>query len=70
MHDHNDYFISLNMLFYIINITAEVEYEKKLPYLDILGRRTESNFEYSVYRKPTNKNALIYFFSLQYIKIK
>ena len=46
----------------------EVEFEQKLTLLDILVRRTESNFEYSVYRKPTNENALLHFLFFYDIK--
>ena len=50
-----------------IKFTIEVECEHKLPFLDTLVRRTESSFEYSVYRKPINKNGL-HFFSFHAIK--
>ena len=51
-----------------MKFTVEVECEQELLFVDILVRRTESNFEYSVYRKPTNKNALLHFFSFHEIK--
>ena len=38
--------------------------------MDILVRRTESNFELSVYHKPTNKNALLHIFFFHEVKIK
>ena len=38
--------------------------------MDILVNRTESNFEYSVYRKPTNANALLHYFTFHDVKIK
>ena len=69
-HDHNDFLISLNILSDSIKFTDEVESERKLPFLDILVRRTECNFKYSVYCKPTNKNALLHFFSFHDIKMK
>ena len=53
-----------------IKFTVEVECERKLPFLDILLRRTESNFEYSVCRKLSNNNAPPHFFSFHHIKIK
>ena len=41
-----------------IKFTVEVECEQELPFLDILARRIGFNLECSIYRKPTNKNAL------------
>ena len=69
-HDPNDFLASLNLIYNSIKFTVEEESEQKLPFLDILVHRTESNFQYSVYRKPTNKNALLHYFSFHDIKIK
>ena len=44
-HDLNDYLISLNMLSDSIKFTIQLECEQNIPFLDILVRRTESNFE-------------------------
>ena len=66
--NHDDYLMSLNKL--SDSIKFRVECKRKLPLLDILVRRTESNFEYSVYRKPTTKNALLHFFYFHEIKKK
>ena len=49
--------------------TVEVECQQKLPFLYFLVCLTESNFEYSIHRKPTNENALLPFFSFHDIKI-
>ena len=57
------------MLSGFIEFTVEVECKQKLPFLNILVRCTESNIEYSVERKPTNKNDLLHFFSFNDIKI-
>ena len=62
-HDHDDFLISLNMLYGSIKFTVEVEYMQNLPFLDIIVHLTGSNFEYSVYRKSINKNVLLHFFS-------
>ena len=43
-HDYDDYLRSLNMISDSIKFIVEVESEQKLPFLDILVRRTESNF--------------------------
>ena len=59
-HNHNEYLV-LHTLSDFNKFSSE--FEQKLPFLDVLVCRTESNFEYSVCRKPTNKNALLHFFS-------
>ena len=58
------------MLSDFIKFTVDVECEQKLPFLVILVRRTESNFEYSVYCNPTNKNDLLHFFLFPLCKNK
>ena len=61
------------MITMTIKFTIKVECEQKLPFLDTLVRRTDFNFEYSIYRKPTNINALLYFFLCSWcydVKIK
>ena len=55
---------------YALWLTVGVEYEHKFPFLNLLVRRTEYNFEYCVYRKPVNKNALLHFFASHDIKTK
>ena len=57
---------------YLTNkFTVEVEYEQKLPFFNILVRRTDSNqLQIRVYRKPTNKSALFHILSFHDIKIK
>ena len=67
-HDHIDFLVSLNLHSDSIILTVEEECEQKLPVLDILVHCTESIFEYSVYRKNTNKNALLHYFSFHDIK--
>ena len=61
--------IILYLLICCLTNKFTVEYEQKLPFLDILVRCTGSYFEYSFYRKPTNINALFHFFSFHDVKI-
>ena len=57
-------------LFFVVEVNiVEVEYEQKYLFLDILVSRTESIFEYSIYRKRTNKNALPHFFCFHDTKV-
>ena len=53
-----------------INFTFETEYNHRLPFLDILIHKDETGFSYNVYRKPTNQNDYIHFFSHHSNKIK
>ena len=46
-----------------IQFTCEQEQDGKLPFLDTLIWNRESRLMFSVYRKPTNKNDFIHFYS-------
>ena len=46
-----------------IQFTVEEEVDKKLPFLDVLIHRTESEARFSVYRKQTNKDDYIHYMS-------
>ena len=46
-----------------IQFTLEEEKQNVLPFLDVLIHRCSSGLRFSVYRKPTNKDDLIHYFS-------
>ena len=53
-----------------INFTYEKEYNNTIPFLDILLIRSQNNLTFQVYRKPTNKNDYIHFYSHHNNKVK
>ena len=61
---------NLNKIEPTINFTSEIEKNNSLPFLDILLHKANSKLQFSVYRKPTNKDDLINFHSHHHIKIK
>ena len=63
-HLNVDEFLNqLNNLVPSIKFTLETESNKTLPFLDILIHREDSQFKYSIYRKPTNTLSYIHFYS-------
>ena len=46
-----------------IQLTVEEEREGKLPFLDMVIRRFLQGLKFSVYRKPTNKDDFVHYFS-------
>lgn len=60
----------LNEVELSIQFTIEHEVEEKLPFLDTLLIRDGNDLKFKVYRKPTNKDDLINFYSHHNIKIK
>ena len=58
--DVDDFLVTLKRLHPALKFTFEKVHDGKLPFLDILVKRTELGFETSVYRKRT--------FSGQYIR--
>ena len=62
--------LQINSLRPSIQFTLERECDRILPFLDVLIHRHGPNFEFSVYRKPTNTNSLIHRFSYHDISIK
>merc|ERR1711942_318289 len=53
-----------------IKFTFELENNNSLPFLDILIHKHDTGLLYSVYRKPTNKDDFIHFFSHHNSRIK
>ena len=46
-----------------IKFTLETERDNRLPFLDVLILREDSGYRFTVYRKPTNKDNYIHFYS-------
>ena len=61
--DENSFLTGLNTLVPSIKFSLEVEIENKLPFLDVLVLRQERHFKFNVYRKPTNVNSYIHYYS-------
>ena len=53
-----------------IQFTVEHEVENKLPFLDTLIWRQSDGAKFSVYRKPTNKDDVIHYFSAHSDRVK
>ena len=53
-----------------IQFTAEEEDNHKLAFLDVLIHRDPNSLRFSVYRKPTNKDDLIHFYSAHSTRVK
>ena len=60
----------LNNVEHSINFTNEKEANNTVPFLDILLIKSENNLTFKVFRKPSNKNNNIHFYSHQNNKIK
>ena len=44
-----------------LQFTLEIEFENKLPFLDVLIIRNANNFDFTIYRKPTQNNRYLHF---------
>ena len=53
-----------------IQFTYEVEKDGTLPFLDVVIRKSEHELKFSVYRKPTNKDDFIHYFSAHSMRTK
>ena len=53
----------LNSVHPKIQLTVEEERDERLPFLDTIITRTDTGPVFNVYRKPTNKNDFVHFFS-------
>ena len=60
----------LNSVEASIQFTVEEEQDSKLAFLDVLIHRLPTGLHYSVYRKPTNKDDLIHYFSAHSDRVK
>ena len=46
-----------------LKFTIELEEDNKLPFLDVLLLKNENSLNFKIYRKPTNNNRFLSFFS-------
>lgn len=60
----------LNSLVPSIEFTVEIEENCTLAFLDVLIHRQDKKFKFSIYRKPTNLNAYIHYYSSHSDKVK
>jgi hypothetical protein len=60
----------LNSVHEKIQFTVEEEEDQKLPFLDTLIHRGDEDLRFSVYRKPTNKDDYIHYYSAHSNKTK
>ena len=60
----------LNSIETAIQFTVEEEQGSKPPVLDVLIHRHSGGLKYAVYRKPTNKEDLIHYFSAHSDRVK
>ena len=60
----------LNNLYPTLKFTFEWEVEHKIPFLDVMIHNLETNLSFSVYRKPTNSEGYMHFFSYSALYIK
>lgn len=68
--DVNDILRRLNEVEPAIQLTVEEERDGTLPFLDVIIRRSSHDLKYSVYRKPTNKDDFVHYFSAHGHKTK
>ena len=53
----------LNDIHPTIQFTLEMETDNRLPFLDVMIIRHDSQFQFTVYRKPTDRNNYIHYYS-------
>ena len=68
--DHAQFLTQLNSLVPSIKFSVELENNCKLPFLDVLIHKTIPNLQFQVYRKPTNINSFVHFYSGHSLSIK
>ena len=68
--DLNDKLEKLNAVEENIQFTLESESEGKLPFLDILIIKRDDDVSYKVYRKETNREDYIHYFSAHSVRVK
>ena len=60
----------LNAVNTSIQFTVEEEHDTKIAFLDVRIHRRPDDLQFSVYRKPTNKDDLIHYFSAHSARVK
>ena len=68
--DVSDFLTSLNNLVPSIKFTMEEELNSSLPFLDVQIHRIDRKFKFSIYRKPTNIQAYVHYYSAHSKKVK
>jgi len=68
--DVNDYLNFLNNIYPSLKFTVEFENDNKIPFLDILIHNCKTEIKFSVYRKPTNSESYLHFYSFNALDIK
>lgn len=68
--DLPDFLAFINSFFPSLKFTIEMEKDKTIPFLDILIERLGNSFKFRVYRKPSNSNSYLHFFSYHTFTIK
>ena len=53
-----------------LKFTTELEEDNKLPFLNVLLLKNENNLDFKIYRKPTNNNRFLSFFSSHASQVK
>ena len=53
-----------------LKFTIELEKDNKLPFLDFLLLKNENSLDFKIYRKPTNNNRFLSFFSVHTRQVK
>ena len=66
----NDYLTFLNNIYPSLKFTVEFENDNKIPFLDVLIHNCKTKIEFSVYRKPTNSESYLHFYSYNALDIK
>ena len=69
-NDFDSFFSKLNDLHPCIKFKVEWEENGQIPFLDVLVQRTSLGFRFSVYRKPTNSNSYIHYYSFHDKRVK
>ena len=65
-----DFLKFINNLYPTLSFTHEWEIEQKIPFLDVLIYNLKTKLNFSVYRKPTNSEGYLHFFSHSALYIK
>ena len=68
--DINAFLYFINNIYDSLKFTVEVEIDGKIPFLDVLIHNCNSHLKFSVYRKPTNSNMYLHYFSHTSIDLK
>ena len=68
--DFDSFFHDLNGTAQTIKFTVEWESDCRLPFLDVNVHRFQSEFRFSVYRKPTHSGVYLHYFSWQPQQVK